>query len=128
MYVRFKNLEGILKDILSTPTSPFRENLVLKKIVQYLHDWGIDFIVTRYNNIIATLGKKGKRNDLFFISHTDHPGFLVEEEDTTKVIFRPMGGVPFQAKNFKSIAEIDRLTGQKYLHKVEKIIKMNNKK
>ncbi len=126
MFVNFKQVEPILKDIISTPTSPFREDAVIKKIIQYLKRFELNIIITKYNNIIAGFDRKSNREDLYFISHTDHPGFLIQEHDKEETTFKVMGGIPFYAKNFKEIAEIDILTGKKYIYSVKKIIKKEN--
>ncbi len=57
----------------------------------------------------------------------DHPGFLVEECYSTKIIFKVMGNVPIYTKNFNDIVEIDILTGKRFFHKVNKIIKKKEK-
>lgn len=126
MYVNFKQVEPILKDIVSTPTSPFREDRVIEKILTYLKKFGLNIMTTKYNNIIVSFGRKDSMEDIYFISHTDHPGFLVQEDNKKTSILKVMGGVPFHAKNFKKVAEIDILTGKRYVHNIKKVIKKEN--
>ncbi|MFN7181419.1 MAG: hypothetical protein ACK4NF_01905 [Planctomycetota bacterium] len=127
MYVKFNEIEHILKNILSTPTSPFRENLVIKQITEYLNNLGAEITLTKHNNLIGKLGRKTGKRNLYFISHMDHPGFLVQEEHSQKVILKVMGGVPVVAKNLKSIVEIDILTGERFIHPVKRLIKKQKK-
>lgn len=126
MYITFNKIEPIVEDILSTPTSSFREHLVIEKILNYLKKFSLNIQMTKYKNIIAKWGMKRNKSALYFISHMDHPGFLVIENNQDKTILKVMGGVPFYAKNFKEIAEIDISTGAKYIHKVRKVIKNKN--
>jgi putative aminopeptidase FrvX len=128
MYQKFEEVELILKDILITPTSPFRENLVLKKILDYVHKYKLKVTVTKYNNIIATLDGEKSFGELYLISHTDHPGFLLEKASKNKALLKTMGGVNIDAWNFKEVAEYDVLTGEKYIYKVMRTVNREDSK
>jgi putative aminopeptidase FrvX len=77
--------ESILTELLSQPTSPFREIHVIRYLLEVLTEHGIPFFEDRVGNVI--LGASSEKDYLrlmtektteplrVFIAHMDHPGF-----------------------------------------------------
>lgn len=86
-----RQLEALLKRILSIPTAPFHEYHVRKQVIEELEKienvtWKFD----GYGNVIAQYRLGTKRAKYAFGAHMDHPGFVKNGSGE----FEFLGGVP----------------------------------
>lgn len=76
---------GLLFDLLSQPTAPFREQQVAQFVREYLSREGIPHCVDRHGNVIVGVSGRAQYEQLLslsspdpvrlYIAHMDHPGF-----------------------------------------------------
>ena len=95
----------LLDQILSQPTSPFREGHVLTLLMNVMSEAGVPHFQDPVGNIVvgvasqkdyrALVGKKTSEPLRIFIAHTDHPGFHGEGwTDDGRLKIRWLGGSP----------------------------------
>lgn len=70
-----------LRDIVSQPTAPFREERVAARIGALLRAWDIPFVVDPTGNIIAHYRRGAPCRPLILMAHMDHPAFAVVARD-----------------------------------------------
>lgn len=86
-----RQLQSLLKRILSLPTAPFHEYLVRDAILAELQAIdGVSWSSDSFGNVIARYRKGNKRAKYAFGAHMDHPGFVKDDEGEWKFL----GGVP----------------------------------
>lgn len=75
------SLPRLLRDFLTAPTAPFREDAVLELIrARCVKLAGVKVSADRYGNLVAHYRHKPpKTTPLVFAAHTDHPGFVAQE-------------------------------------------------
>ncbi len=94
-----------LRDLLSTPTAPFREKLVLQKLSAYLQKNRLPFFVDPIGNVVVGppdaktyrrwISEHTEYPLPIFIAHTDHPGFHGVRARSDKILeFEWFGGAP----------------------------------
>jgi len=68
---------SLFRDILSTPTAPFHEYHVAKKIRERLAEFKhVTLDEDAYGNLIARYRRGNKKSRLAFAAHMDHPGWV----------------------------------------------------
>ncbi len=68
-----------LKTLVSTPTAPFHEERVCRKIIEFLQQIGVDYQLDKWGNIIAHYQKGQVSRPIALMAHTDHPAFELTE-------------------------------------------------
>lgn len=106
-------LKKILKLILSRPTAPYHEHLVIEQIEKFVKDEGFDTTSDEFGNRIVIYKPKGKRpkkGRIGFVAHTDHPGFEITSAKgkSAQAVWR--GGVWKEFFN-KAKVEVQTSTG-----------------
>jgi len=70
----------IVKEVLSNPTAPFREQHVREYILRFCKERSIKTSVDRMGNITAVYGKRYRDSKIAFSAHMDHPGFIAKAD------------------------------------------------
>jgi endoglucanase len=84
----------MLREVLSTPTAPFREDAVVRLIHRWASDRGLDFARDQAGNVLVRY-TRGRRTGggWVFSAHMDHPGFVVLRQRGQRVWADFRGGV-----------------------------------
>ncbi|MGK5087734.1 hypothetical protein WDW86_09265 [Bdellovibrionota bacterium FG-2] len=102
--------DRLLKEILSTPSAPYREGQMVSLISGVLKEGGVPFFFDPCGNIVvgvssdsqyrALLSKKSSEPVRIFMAHLDHPGFHgVKWQTPRKLAVRWFGGSPTRHLN-----------------------------
>lgn len=84
-----KSLLETIKGLLSCPTAPFREHHVREFIADYCKKRNVPFKIDDFGNLIIHPNRKDSK-PLYFVAHTDHPGFILEKtypDGTAEALF-----------------------------------------
>jgi len=95
------NTKKLISLILSNPTAPFREQLVLNTITTILKKNRIPFFQDKDGNLIAGQPKKSfNKTKIALMAHTDHPGFHISSSGYAKKAMAIWyGGAPYKQMN-----------------------------
>jgi len=86
-----RQLQSLLKRILSQPTAPFHEYHVRDAILKELREIpDVSWEADAFGNVIARYRRGNKRARYAFGAHTDHPGFVRDAQGEWQFL----GGVP----------------------------------
>lgn len=110
---------SFLKKILSQPTAPFRETLVVKTATEFCQEQKIPYFIDPVGNVVVgvknlaqyrkLLNQRSSEPLRIFIAHMDHPGFLGERWLTPKRLqVRWYGGSPVKHLNGMAVWLADR--------------------
>jgi len=89
------DLKKILKLILTKPTAPYHEQLVIAEIEKFVEAEGLKVQTDTFGNRIVIYKPKGraKKGRIGFVAHTDHPGFEITSVNGKKAEAVWRGGV-----------------------------------
>jgi len=96
-----------LKSLLSCPTAPFRESLVIAEVETQLHAASAPYFYDQHGNIVVgvasekdykkILNQRSKEPVRVFIAHMDHPGFHgVQWLNESRLAIKWFGGSPIK--------------------------------
>ena len=97
-----KSYEKILRELLSIPTAPFEEQLVIDYVKSWAEKVGVKFSLDKYSNIVLELSQgrcgkpSAKKPGYVFHAHLDHPGFIAQSQRGKTVTADFRGGVQLE--------------------------------
>lgn len=102
--------DDLLKEILSTPSAPYREGQMVSLISRVLKEGGVPYFYDPSGNIVvgvssasqyrALLAKKSSEPVRIFMAHLDHPGFHgIKWKTPRKLEVKWFGGSPTRRLN-----------------------------
>jgi len=120
-----------LRKLLSCPTAPFREKLVMDEVVSQLQETAVPYFHDEHGNIVVgvanetayqtLLNQRNKEPVRVFIAHMDHPGFHgVRWLTQSRLLIKWFGGSPVKHVTGRKVwlASDDGLLCQGTLRKV----------
>ena len=85
----------ILSDLDKCVATSFHEERVVRYVVAFLEDKGLDFQLDKYGNVIVHYMTDADCEPIAYVAHMDHPGFeILGLDDRGMLVARALGGVP----------------------------------
>ena len=85
-------LKKLTRDLLSLPTAPFHEEVVLAYIREFARRRALDLKSDRYGNLIVRYRNGNRPKPVALSAHTDHPGFEILDVCGRDIRARWLGG------------------------------------
>jgi len=77
---------GILRDVLSLPTAPFREDAVVAWVRAFAERKNLAFAQDAAGNVLLRIRRGRAKHKWLFAAHMDHPGFVVSERNSGRTV------------------------------------------
>lgn len=85
----------ILSDLDKCVATSFHEERVVRYVLAFLEDKGLDFQLDKYGNVIVHYMTDADCEPIAYVAHMDHPGFeFLGLDDRGMPVARALGGVP----------------------------------